>query len=471
MSRETFLRTVPLLSGLSSADLQQLASIVEERLYPAGAILFAEGQMADMAFIIQTGEVQIQKSGPEGHVLLATRGSSEVIGEMALLDSAPRMASAVTTCETNILTISQNQFKTLLTDSPEAAYTVLQMVVARWRETESALNLTMEELTNAQRELVQSEKMAMLGQLLAGVAHEINTPLGVIRSSGGNVQKALVEVRQNLPQLIAQLDEAQLTDFFTLLTLANPNELALTSREKRKKKRALRAELEARAVVSARIVADKLVDMGIHTVPEPLLPLLVLPERELILQQAYNFVRMGMNNNNVLTAVERASKIVFALKNYSRYGGNDDKIMSNITEGIDTVLTLYHNQLKHAVEVFTHYDELPETLCYPDELNQVWTNLIHNALQAMNFKGQLDITASQQAETIMVQVTDNGCGIPADIQDRIFEPFFTTKPQGEGSGLGLDISRQIIEKHDGHIWVESQPGKTTFTVSLPIVIV
>lgn len=470
MSREQFLQTVPLLSGLSQSDLKHLADIVDEKLYPAGATLFAEGEMADIAFIIQTGEVQIYKSGPDGNVLLATRAGGEVIGEMALLDSAPRMASATTTDETHILSISQQQFKALLVNSPEAAYTVLQMVVARWRETESALNQTMTELTNAQRELVQSEKMAMLGQLLAGVAHEINTPLGVIRSSGGNVQKALAEVRHDLPQLINQLNEAQLAQFFTLLELANPNELALTSREKRQKKRSLRAELEANNVPSARIVADKLVDMGIHAIPESLLPLLMLPERDLVLQQAYNFVRMGMNNSNVLTAVERASKIVFALKNYSRYGGNDDKIMSSIIEGIETVLTLYHNQLKHAVEVSTHYEDVPDILCYPDELNQVWTNLIHNALQAMEFNGQLDIAVSHEAETIVVQITDDGCGIPPDIQERIFEPFFTTKPPGEGSGLGLDISRQIVEKHEGTMSVKSQPGQTTFTVSLPIVV-
>jgi two-component system NtrC family sensor kinase len=106
--------------------------------------------------------------------------------------------------------------------------------------------------------------------------------------------------------------------------------------------------------------------------------------------------------------------------------------------------------------------------CYPDELNQVWTNLIHNALQAMDYKGILTINATQQDTKVIITITDTGKGIPREIQDKIFEPFFTTKPTGEGSGLGLDIVQKIIEKHEGEIEVESMPGKTTFTVSLPI---
>ena len=131
------------------------------------------------------------------------------------------------------------------------------------------------------------------------------------------------------------------------------------------------------------------------------------------------------------------------------------------------MLELYRNQLKHGVEVIRSYETLPIS-CYPDELIQVWTNLIHNAVQAMQGKGRLEIRAFESEGRAIVQVTDSGSGIPADIQEKIFEPFFTTKPAGEGSGLGLDIVRNIIEKHSGKIEVESVPGKTTFTVLIPI---
>jgi signal transduction histidine kinase len=144
-------------------------------------------------------------------------------------------------------------------------------------------------------------------------------------------------------------------------------------------------------------------------------------------------------------------------------------IPANLSEGIDTVLTLYQNQLKKGIEVKRNYTELPPVLCYPDELNQVWTNLIHNALQAMDYRGTLTIEVMQQEQYASISITDTGAGIPEEIKPKIFEPFFTTKPPGEGSGLGLDIVKKIIEKHQGKIEVESIPGQTKFTVSLPIV--
>jgi signal transduction histidine kinase len=132
------------------------------------------------------------------------------------------------------------------------------------------------------------------------------------------------------------------------------------------------------------------------------------------------------------------------------------------------VLTLYHNQLKHGIEVVKHYESLPNIPCYPDELNQVWTNLIQNAIQAMDGQGTLEIGVAQKDHHVVVRVTDSGSGISEEIRERIFEPFFTTKPAGEGSGLGLDIVQKIIDKHHGKIEIESQPGKTTFCVILPM---
>jgi signal transduction histidine kinase len=188
-----------------------------------------------------------------------------------------------------------------------------------------------------------------------------------------------------------------------------------------------------------------------------------------IVQTAYQFATVQKSTKNIATATDRAAKIVFALKSYSRYDQSGSKVIANITDGIDTVLTLYHYQIKHGVEVVRNYGtNLPSVLCYPDELNQVWTNLVHNALQAMGNKGVLKIDVKHQANAISVSITDSGPGIPPEIMPRIFEPFFTTKPPGEGSGLGLDIVQKILEKHQGALQVESVPGQTKFTISLPI---
>jgi signal transduction histidine kinase len=191
------------------------------------------------------------------------------------------------------------------------------------------------------------------------------------------------------------------------------------------------------------------------------------PDSDWILQLAYNLTRLQSNSKNIITAVERAAKIVFALKSYARYDSSGSKQLSPIPDTVETVLELYHNQLKKGVEVAKNYQFLPPIWCYPDELMQVWTNLIHNAIQAMEGKGKLEIVVREQDNYVIVQVTDSGCGIPPEIQERIFEPFFTTKPLGEGSGLGLDIVKKIVNKHEGRIEVESVPGETTFRVWLP----
>ena len=172
------------------------------------------------------------------------------------------------------------------------------------------------------------------------------------------------------------------------------------------------------------------------------------------------------------TAIERATKVMFALKMYARHDntGNSTNVMvrTNILEHIEAVLTLYYHKLKHNVDVIRHYEELPLIPCYPDELDQVWVNLIHNALQAMDFHGVLTIVTRAEAKNVVVEFIDTGKGIPEKLLPKIFDPFFSTKPAGEGLGLGLEIVRKIVQKHQGRIEVQSCPGNTLFSVSLPL---
>jgi len=298
---------------------------------------------------------------------------------------------------------------------------------------------------------------------------------------------------------LQQLPPWQQEAFWVFVARATQGKPSLTSREERQRKRSLRVTLETQGIESADMVADVLVDMGIYDDIESFVALLQGAHTKPLLHAAYNLAMQYHNNQNVLAAVERMAKIMFALKTYSHYTPTEQKTEASITDGIEVVLTLYHNQLKHGIEVIKHYADIPPIWCYPDELNQVWTNLISNAIHAMQGKGRLEITVStdipllggvrdgstdsKAAETlqptpipsqegnkrgILVQFTDSGCGIPAEIKNRIFDPFFTTKPAGEGSGLGLDICKKIIEKHQGQIEVESRPGRTTFSVWLSI---
>jgi two-component system NtrC family sensor kinase len=330
------------------------------------------------------------------------------------------------------------------------------------------LQQTLEHLKATQQELIQAEKMAALGQLIAGVAHEINTPLGAINSAANSIKQALKQNLVQLPTFFRSLSDTQLSAFLALLQKSLAKETLLSAREERKLKRQLIRQLEEDEVEDADTAANILVEMGVYDNVEPFLPLLQSQESEQLLETASMLSDLQRSSRTIDTSVKRASKIVFALKNFARYDHTEEKVNADITQGIETVLTLYQNQLKHHIEVIKHYEQLPRIQCYADELNQVWTNLIHNALQAMEYKGTLTIDVSRQDNQAFISITDSGKGITEDIKDKIFEPFFTTKPAGEGSGLGLDIVKKIIEKHEGNISVESQPGKTTLTVSLPI---
>ena len=329
------------------------------------------------------------------------------------------------------------------------------------------LRTALDHLQTTQEELVHSEKLAALGQLVAGVAHELNTPLGAIRSSAGNMSKFLGQTLSNLPALFQSLSAEEANIFFILLNQSLQKDITLTAKEERKLRRTLVGQLEDENIDEADDIADTLVDMGIYKADD-FLSLLLKTDRELILDMAYKLTEIQRGTQTINTATDRASKVVFALKNYARYDSSEVMIQSDLVEGIETILTLYQNNLKHGVEVFRNFPKIEPELCYPDQLNQVWTNLIHNALQAMDNKGTLTLDVFQESNRVKVAVTDSGKGIPEEVMSKIFEPFFTTKPPGEGTGLGLDIVRKIIEKHRGTIEVASVPGKTTFTVSLPV---
>jgi two-component system, NtrC family, sensor kinase len=218
-------------------------------------------------------------------------------------------------------------------------------------------------------------------------------------------------------------------------------------------------------------IAEMLVNIGVDAAIDPYIPLLCDPLYPRIVEMVYHLVGLQESAETILIATKRAAKIVFALKTYARQQADEppaQMTIENIVDGIETTLTLYRHHLKRGVDVVRRYDEIPAIPCYPDELNQVWTNLIQNAMQAMAYQGTLTIESSQQHGDIVVSITDSGAGIPADVQAHIFEPFFTTKPVGEGTGLGLDIVKKIIQKHHGTIAVTSRPGATTFCVHLPM---
>jgi len=347
-----------------------------------------------------------------------------------------------------------------------------QKAEAALQESKSKTEDALAQLQKMQVELVHSEKMASLGQLIAGIAHEINSPLAALSSSTEHLKNTLQERLPQLPQFLHNLTSAQAQQFFLMLQQASAQSESQT--ESRQVRRQLAQQLNAFQVENADVKADLLVQMGLQSHFESLLKLLKSTQGLSFLQHLYAIVDLQRNQRTMEFAVNQAQSIIQALKNYVHQEiQNTNKQLTNITDSIETVLALYKHLLHDSVNLEKNYQTVPEIMAYSDELNQVWTNLIQNALHAMSYQGTLSIKvyrsfSSKAWEAIAVEFHDTGCGIPENLHEKVFQAFFTTKNSPEGTGLGLDIVRRIVQKHQGDITLESQEGSTCFTVWLPI---
>ena len=287
----------------------------------------------------------------------------------------------------------------------EAAETELK---ARYGELQ-ALNAS---LQSAQEQLVQSEKMASIGQLAAGVAHEINNPIGYVQSNLGSLGNYV----QDLFHMLDSYETA-----LAALPADHPAVQTLRGVQKEVDLEFLRED-----------VPQLLAESG--------------------------------------EGISRVRKIVADLKDFSRVDNNQEWQWANLHQGLDSTLNIVNNEIKYKAEVVKAYGELPEIQCLPSQLNQVFMNLLVNAAHAMSGpRGTITLRTGRDGEHVWVEVADTGSGIPPEVINRIFDPFFTTKPVGKGTGLGLSLSFGIVQKHHGRIDVQSQVGQgTTFRIELPI---
>ena len=453
------LRTVDVFTDQDEDALAWLASVAEEQVAAEGEAPFERGAKAEHMLAVLEGGFQIFTFRGGTRTLFGTVRAGEISGLLPYSRMETFEGEGVAIAASRFATVHQRHFPEMLNRMPEVGKRLVARMTDRVRE--------------SSRGEVQREKMMSLGKLSAGLAHELNNPAAAIRRSVSDLRERL----EVMPTLVTRLTGHGLTPDQVeaargaLMTCTAPPPGTLSALERGEREDELADWLEARGVPHAYVVAEVLADEGVTT---DALTHLAEHVDEAALGDVILWIEKGLASNRLLGEIERAagriSDLVASVKGYTHRDQSPDRQRVDVHEGLDQTLTMLgHVIRKQSVHVVRQYgDDVPEVSAYPGEINQVWTNLLDNALDAAGEGGRIEIATRVEGALVCVTVTDDGPGVPEDVRERVFEPFFTTKEPGQGTGLGLDIARRIVMQHEGTIELESEPGRTAFEVCLPI---
>lgn len=454
------LRQLPLFDHIGDDELVALAARLEPVEIAEGVTIMREGEVASDAFLILNGEVEIYRSTGTQEVSIALRTGGDLIGEMGLLTGEPRNATARARVASVILPIPSDIFECFLMAEPRAMRAILRTTTTR--------------LQNAEAHLVQHQKMAALGTLAAGLTHELNNPAAAVARSVEHLRSALADWEQQSQELGARSlssgERLALDQLRSVLSARASERLVLGPLERADRELEIETWLDMQQVDEGWRLSPLLVDGAWdvaslqHIIdgfaPENRAPLLWWLASG---QLSYRLLHeLGIGARTI-------SDIVTAVKAYTRLDQAPVQEV-DIHEGIEQSLVILRHKLRGVTVHRSYAPDLPRVTVYASELNQVWTNLLDNALDALDGQGELRVETrfDRDLSHVAIEIADSGPGIDPAIQSRVFDPFFTTKPVGKGTGLGLSISYNIVRKHRGDIQVESRPGKTRFIVLLPV---
>ncbi|AMY07225.1 Globin-coupled histidine kinase [Luteitalea pratensis] len=438
------LRRVRVFDGLDDAQRQWLAERMEEAHFEVGHTLFEVGAVADRMIAMLSGELQVVVSGTNEPFLFVHEG--DVSGLLPYSRMTVLRATARATRPSRVAFLHKRHFPDLLRELPSVAERLVWMMADRIRE--FAVHET------------HREKLMALGKLSAGLAHELNNPASAVQRAAAQLCTLLTELQAHAAGAAASslAERLMVTD-----TPGDP--LDRSDRE-----RGLRQWSKSAGLDVPRDALTALADAGLDA-NEVTQLVAGIPQSEVasLLVRITMAWRARSLVDDIEKATTRIADLVGAIKEYA-YRDQAPTQTVDVRSSLDRTLTVFTPRLKHGVTVERDYQEdLPSIQANAGELTQMWTNLIDNALDAMQESGTLRVRAARDNETLVVQIGDSGPGIPKEIQRQVFEPFFTTKPQGEGTGLGLDIVRGIAQRHQGAVRVlHSEPGDTVMQVRLPI---
>ncbi len=410
----------------------------------AGDLLLEEGSPPDAMYVAVEGEFEVTRRVEDRELPIGRLGRGDVLGEMALLEERPRSASARALVDSKVAEIDRDAFTELLDYAP-FVLAMLKTVSNRNRHSEARLR--------------EAEKLAALGTMTAGLMHELNNPAAAVRRDAPRLTDALADWRELATQLAG------------LNTVAAPSPasdqpvdgLARADREDE-----VGAWLDERGVSEAWDLAPALVARGWDAAALGDLATLRPGHGAGDLARWFGLEALADElSTSIHRSAERISELVAAVKRYAR---KDEAPVQNVDVHESLEDTLIILRPEHAgVRVERDYAPgLPSIEAYGSELNQVWTNLVGNAVEAMAGDGTLTLRTYRDSDRVVVEVVDAGPGIPPEVLPRIFEPYFTTKPPGQGTGLGLHVAYDIVARHGGDLRVDSRPGKTSFRVFLPL---
>ena len=456
MIEKSELLRVPVFVDLPDDQIAWFLSEVQELRLQAGETYLRQGDPADSMFVVLEGQLQA-RGELGGETIIVSNKPGDVTGVLPFSRMKQATVTGRAVTESRLLRFPASLFPELVQKMPELTKRLVGVMSDRIRE-----------VTRIEQ---QRDRLASLGKLSAGLAHELNNPASAAKRATSQLRTILRRIKDASHELgRRELTSAQKSEIEKLETSFTeqdgppPDTLTIADLEDQ-----IDSLLRSHGQNDLWQLAAALARRGIKpAVLESLFATLEADTARAALVRIAASVEVANLLNEIESSTSRISDLVRAIKEYT-YMDQGPVQNVDIVKSLETTLTILNHKLKHGVAVQRDYQRVPFLVnSFGSELNQVWTNLIDNAIDAMGGKGELRVRTYREDTCVVVEIGDNGPGISPEVKPHIFEPFFTTKGVGEGTGLGLDTVQRIVKKHRGNIQVNSKPGDTRFQVWLPL---